>query len=117
VEEAFAGSVCVPGVQEGGDDCEDVRWCCEKEGVDVVVVQGLYDGWKEISDGSGGDDSKEHEHQNISFDIRECKLSTLKETLLLRINPIILSNIFFQTPNGKLSFLFSQPSSGSWEVG
>jgi hypothetical protein len=47
--EALAGLVGVPSVQKGREDCQDVRWCGEQKGVDVVVAQRLDDGLYRVS--------------------------------------------------------------------
>jgi hypothetical protein len=35
---------------------------------------------------------------------------------VLSINPIILSNVFLQSPRCELSFLFREPRRSAWEV-
>ena len=62
MEVALAGAVGVPGVEEGGDDAEDVGGCGQEEGFDVAEAEGLDHGGEEVGDGARGDDAEEHEH-------------------------------------------------------
>ena len=62
MEVSLAGFIGVPGVEEGGDDGEDVGWCGQEEGVDLVVAEGLDDGGEEVGYAAGGDEAEEHDH-------------------------------------------------------
>lgn len=41
VPETFTGLVGVPSVQEGREDGQNVRWCGQQKGVNVVVAECL----------------------------------------------------------------------------
>lgn len=49
--------------------------------------------------------------------ILECKLGTIKHRLMLAVDPIILTNIHFQSPSGQYFLVFCQPWSCAWQVG
>lgn len=66
MEVALAGAVGVPGVEERGEDGQDVGGRCEKEGRDLVVVKGFDDGGEEVGHGAGGDDAEDEEHLVVS---------------------------------------------------
>ena len=62
MEVAFACTVCVPGVGNRYDDCEEVGWCSQQEGDDFVVAESGDYGWEEVGDGTRGSDHDEHDH-------------------------------------------------------
>lgn len=72
---------------------------------------------KEVSDSPCRDDSEEQKHQDISLDVWEGKLEANDEWLVFAVQPVVLSHIFFKTPNCEFSFLHREPRSCSWEVG
>jgi hypothetical protein len=72
VEVALTRTIGMPGIEECGTDAEDVRWCGEEEGNDVVIAESLDDGGKEIRNSAGGDDAEEHDHlksRNLSKNV------------------------------------------------
>lgn len=62
MEVPLSRAVGVPGVEEGGDDAENVGWCGEQERFDVAVPEGLDDGGEEVRYRAGRDDAEEHQH-------------------------------------------------------
>lgn len=108
-----------------------VRRCREQERDDVVVTQSLDHSGKEIRHGTGGDYAEEHNHLRISvgnislsriahqdphFDIGKCKLQAVEESLLLAPGPIILADIFFESPDCELPLFLGQPGGRAREV-
>jgi len=49
VPEALAGPVGVPSVQEGREDCQDVRWCGKQQSMDVIVAERFHNSLRAIS--------------------------------------------------------------------
>ena len=62
MEVALACAVGVPGIEEGGDDCEGVGRDGEEEGDDVAVPEGFDDGGEEVCYCAGGDEAEEEDH-------------------------------------------------------
>jgi hypothetical protein len=56
-------------------------------------------------------------YQNVRLDIGKGKLCTVKEGLLLAVDPIILTNILFQTPSSQCLLLFGEPARGTGKIG
>jgi hypothetical protein len=71
---------------------------------------------EEIRHCSRRNNAKEHKHENISLDVRERKLQSNLERLMLAVNPIVLAYIFVESPNSQLTLFLSQPGRSSWEV-
>lgn len=55
MEETLAGAVGVPGVGDGGEDCEDPGWGGEEEGGGGVVAESGGDGGEEVAEGETHD--------------------------------------------------------------
>lgn len=55
-------AVGMPGVEEGGNDAEDVGWNSQEERVDVAVAQGPDDGGEKVGDGAGRDEAEQQNH-------------------------------------------------------
>lgn len=62
MEISLPRSVGVPGVEEGGNDPEDVGWYSQEERVDVAVAQSPDDGGEKVGDGAGGDEAEQQNH-------------------------------------------------------
>lgn len=60
---------------------------------------------------------EEKTYQNPHLDVQCGQLGSLEETLVFGVDPIVLTDVLVQTPNGQLFFFFTQPSGGSGEVG
>lgn len=56
-------------------------------------------------------------YQNICFDIGKGKLCTMQEGLILAVDPVVLTDILFQTPGSQCLLLFGKPGSGTGKVG
>lgn len=55
-------------------------------------------------------------YQDPHLDVEKGQLQTVEECLLLAVYPIILADVFFQSPSCQLPFLFAKPGCSSWEV-
>ena len=137
VEIALASAISMPGIGKRTNDGETVWRGGKEEGLDVAVVQGFDNGREEVGYRSGGDNAQNHEHlqwrhvsadekmwrvvrtayQNVCLDISKGKLGSVQEGLLLAVDPVVLANILLQTPGSECFFLFSEPASGTREVG
>lgn len=56
-------------------------------------------------------------YQNVGLDISKGKLCSMQEGLLFAVDPVVLANIFLQTPGSECLFLFREPACGTGEVG
>lgn len=56
-------------------------------------------------------------YQNVRLDVGKGKLCTVKEGLLLAVDPVILADILFQTPSSQCLLLFGEPARGTGEIG
>lgn len=105
----------MPCIRQSDDDSQHVGWRGEEEGLDVIVLQSRYHSSgvlsvcvsrkeeicrarEKVGDRASCNDSEEQNHQNVRLRIRECKLQSRAEGLLA-FDPIILSDILFQSPN------------------
>jgi len=56
-------------------------------------------------------------YQNPRLDVGKSQLSAVQERLLLAVNPIVLANIFLETPCSQFLFFLSEPRSSTGEIG
>lgn len=56
-------------------------------------------------------------YQNPHLDIHERRLETVPERLIFTVNPVVLTNVFFKSPDSHGCFLFIQPTSCAREIG
>jgi hypothetical protein len=56
-------------------------------------------------------------YQNICLDVGKGKLCTVQEGLILAVDPVVLTDILFQTPGSQCLLLFGKPGSGTGEIG
>ena len=110
-------SVGMPGIEEGGNDPEDVRWNSQEQGVDIAVAESPNDCGKKVGHSSGRNETEKDHHldadqslvkqnsghsepgrrgetyENPHLDILEGQLHAMPKGLILRACPIILPNV------------------------
>lgn len=59
MEVFLACTVRVPGIEEGADDRQAVRWSSQEEGLDPAVIECFHNSWEEVSHGGGGNDTQD----------------------------------------------------------
>nr|POE73017.1 putative d-arabinono-1,4-lactone oxidase [Quercus suber] len=117
VQEAFAGAVGVPGVEESGDHGEDVGGRGQEQAVDLAVAQRLHDRGEEVGHRRRGDDAQEEQHEDPDFDIFEREHHAMPERLLAARHPVIHADVLLQAPDRELALFLRQPLGRAREIG
>ena len=78
MEETLAGAVGVPGVGDGGEDCENPGWRGEEEGGGGVVAESGGDGGKEVAEGETHDCEEVEQGEEPDFGVGEGEFEALK---------------------------------------
>ncbi len=58
MEVPFPRFIGMPSIKECRDDGQGIRWYSQEQGVDIIIAKSLDDCWKEVCNGTRGNEAE-----------------------------------------------------------